>query len=643
MKNLQSIFLLTLLVSLTACAEPLTLVHVRTDPPGGKVRIDETGALLEDGSQIRLESGTYHFSPADVPVSPDTVVLAVNGTDEAHILVSTQREILPGRFNVRTQPPGGLVLVLETQRTVVDGEQLTLAPGRYRLRPALKGYHPTEVVVDVLADREEELFLNLGPGYAQLELTTSPPGATLLVDGQVRGVTPIAFEIDSGAHQIDLELNGFLPHHRQLNFIAGVDQTLDISLQAEPTSALVHVTTAPLGGEVFLADRRMGQGKVNLGRLPFGTYSVRGVKAVNDLERLVGEMSFTLKEDRPYEVTLSLTQPQRQFAGQWYPEAQALQREQQRYQGQRVARPLLVELSIADLQTLRAAGSEVLVNALHGLLRVGDRIRVTEAGITWLVWKRHLQPSPEFKAMVAALVAGNSYSLPFAADSVEKVVATQPSVQPLVELAFALHRARAPRALLDLDLPQLAINGTTIQRSLTDGSLTIIAASNRELSLPGSPRQLAKGLWLTEIAAADDPVELVWVSPPQHLLVVSDSGSPLVNQLPAAVLLAFEKQIVTLAQGVRVQRLVRLSNGPDYSAWKLQEFVLEGPLAEQLDLSRDEFGPNEHFGDYQRIWLITYQDRGQLSQRQLEGRYQVVKEKKEFGTDKFLRRNSAAH
>jgi len=642
MRHLLTSLLLALVVSLTACAPPLSLVHVRTDPPGGKVRIDETGALLEDGAQIGLERGTYHFSPADMPVGPDSVTLAVNGSDEAHVLVPTQRDILPGRFNLRTQPPGGSVLVLETQRTVADGEQLTLAPGRYRLQPALKGYRPAEVVIDVLANREEELFIDLGTGYAQLTLTTSPPGANLLVDGQARGVTPIELELESGTHQIDLELNGFLPHRRQLKLAAGVEQTLDISLQPEPTSALVHMTTNPPGGQVFLANRPMGQGKVNLGRLPFGTYSVRGVKTLNDLQRLVGEMSFTLKEDRPYQLTLPLTQPQRQFAGQWYPEAQALQREQRRYQSQRVARPLLVELNSADLQTLRAAESEALVNALHGLLRVGDRIQVTQADKTWLVWKRHLQPSPEFKAMVAALVAGNRYSLPFAADTVEKVVSTLPGTQPLTELAFALHRARAQRALLDLAQPQLAAIGTKIQRSLADGPLTIIAASDSELSLPGSPRQLAKGLWLTEIAAADDPVELNWAAPPQHLLVVSDSGSPLVGQLPGALLLAFEKQIVALAEGVKVQHLVRLSNGPDYPAWHRQEFVLEGPLAGQLDLSRDELGPNEHFGDYQRIWLITYQNQGQLTQRQLAGRYQVVKEKKEFGSDKFLRRNSSA-
>ncbi len=58
------------------------------------------------------------------------------------------------------------------------------------------------------ASERQALAVTLTPDWGIVSLNTSPPGATVLVDGAEAGVTPAAIEIMSGEHDVEVRLAG---------------------------------------------------------------------------------------------------------------------------------------------------------------------------------------------------------------------------------------------------------------------------------------------------------------------------------------------------------------------------------------------------------------------------------------------------
>lgn len=318
---------------------------------------------------------------------------------------------------------------------------------------------------------------------------------------------------------------------------------------------------------------------------------------------------------------------------------EALHREASRYRSQKVANPIalharLTRRAMADLR----GTSNVAVN-IHRIMRVGDRIVFEPGGKYRTIWKRNGKITPEFREAVAALLKGENFALPWQAEPERRRASVSINGNTLSGLAFALHRARVPLPLVALSAGQFGNSGETVQRTRGDGTITLLADGGEGLKLPGRTWDVGPHLKIAHIAAGNGPLELRWRKAPEKLLVVGDAGTPFRNPSNIKNLLLHEKRILSIARGARVKSFIRLSSGPDYDGWKRKEFAPSGPLASQLDLSRDEVGPHEQSGNYRRVWIVTYLVDGGLTQRQVEASYSVIDKKKKFDGDRFLRRD----
>lgn len=637
--HISLLAVLALLLLLTACGPPLSRVVVHTEPAGGQVKVEETGILVMDGGAVHLAPGVWHLAPYKVPNSPGSVAVRVNGFDEETVVVPLGPEESYSVFRIQTVPAGGQVLVVENNRVVADGGTLSLPRGRYTLRPSLAGYKPRDIILDVKGNTEEDLLIHLGKGYAQVAFSTSPAGAVVLIDGEKYGKTPVTLDVEAGKHQVELVLSGYIRDHREIDLAAGEQTSLKAVLKAVPTSATLEVRTRPAGGKVVIQSRSYKGNPAKIGRLPFGRYTVDGFLQVNGFTRLVGSKVVTLKADKLYRVEVPLNSRQLLFEGKWYPQSRALALEQQRYRSERIARPVAIEVALDGVDEATLLGDATdFGRALHRIMRVGDRVILKRGAQSWTLWKRHAAMTPVFREMVKAFGARQPLHLAWQADPVESTVQVTPRKRVVADIAFALHRSRNLAPLIDLSEDQLAREGETVLRNRADGNLTLVYEAGQAPTLDGA-EEIAPGLWVAQVEAGDGPLSLAWTRRPARLLIVSDTEAPFGAAVPSDQLLINEKKIVAVAPGARVQQLVRLSGGPDYEGWKRQVFRATGPLASQLDLSRDEIGPNGHKGIYQRIWLVSYRTSTGPTQRQVRVSYQVAADKKTFDSEKFLRRS----
>jgi hypothetical protein len=74
--------------------------------------------------------------------------------------------------------------------------------------------------------------VDLSPAVMVVE--SSPPGATVLVDDEIVGVTPFEGTVSLGKHRLRIEKHGHVARKRQLDAVAGMRERISVDLQALP-------------------------------------------------------------------------------------------------------------------------------------------------------------------------------------------------------------------------------------------------------------------------------------------------------------------------------------------------------------------------------------------------------------------------
>ncbi len=148
----------------------------------------------------------------------------------------------------------------------------------------------------------------VAPVTGQLELLTTPPGATGTVNGQpIQNPTPVRMkDLPAGKAKIHLELEGYIPIDYEIEITAGDRQVLPLTFASAP--AKLHVSTEPLGVTVTLAGRSLGVTPLTRDDL----------SAVKDATLTLSKTGFepysekiTLEAGKPFELTKTLKASQK--------------------------------------------------------------------------------------------------------------------------------------------------------------------------------------------------------------------------------------------------------------------------------------------------------------------------------------------
>jgi hypothetical protein len=75
----------------------------------------------------------------------------------------------------------------------------------------------------------------LAKGPAAVALTSDPRGAIVTIDGQIAGTTPLNRPIVPGKHLIRVDLDGYISIEREVQFVEGVNEDLNFSLEKLPS------------------------------------------------------------------------------------------------------------------------------------------------------------------------------------------------------------------------------------------------------------------------------------------------------------------------------------------------------------------------------------------------------------------------
>lgn len=96
----------------------------------------------------------------------------------------------------------------------------------------------------------------VGDGPCKLEVTTSPAGTSVALDGRAIGASPLTVASTCDRHKIDLAHPRYKAEQKLVALEEGKPTTLDVTL-VRPTHNM-KIVTSPSGAEVFIGGRRAG-------------------------------------------------------------------------------------------------------------------------------------------------------------------------------------------------------------------------------------------------------------------------------------------------------------------------------------------------------------------------------------------------
>jgi len=121
------------------------------------------------------------------------------------------------------------------------------------------------------------------PGQVTLE--TLPVGAEVLVNGQLRGLTPLTLPLDPGHHEVVLR-RGTDERKIPLDITSGAQVTQRVEFApASGGSARLSVVTEPAGARVLIDGDARGVSPVTLSDLPVGRHRISVTSAGGSAER----------------------------------------------------------------------------------------------------------------------------------------------------------------------------------------------------------------------------------------------------------------------------------------------------------------------------------------------------------------------
>jgi hypothetical protein len=195
--------------------------HVRSEDDGSTAAPQPTKAAKPISSSTQPASQTPVATPIEKPAppiaeaQPSLTVRQVekrssNGGRRAHAPAPV---VIPGQALIDSSPPGAQFQVdgRSDPSWVTPFNVTALGPGKHIISASKSGYSSEIRSVDVAAGSKTSLTLHLSPVNALMVVNSTPPGATVMLDGKPSGrVTPAQFAVEKGSHTILLRKPGYL-------------------------------------------------------------------------------------------------------------------------------------------------------------------------------------------------------------------------------------------------------------------------------------------------------------------------------------------------------------------------------------------------------------------------------------------------
>jgi len=259
--------------ALAAFGNSPTRIDVTARPEGAKVLLDGESKGVVPVSVFNVAAGKHLLRVEAPGRRPVEEIVAV--ADGDFLTKDYDLEQEKGLLLVKTDPEGANVKLGGTSLGTTPLLLTDLDTDRtYALNIECVGYQAKRVNV-TLSGRtpvavSEKLVLDSGV----VECVSEPAGATVQVNGIVRGTTPCRIDkVPKGYATFVFKLRGYEDEKRELRIVPGDSQSLSLSMRGRP--AKLSVISYPDGARVTMDDNYAGKTPLTLSPVRPGVHTIK--------------------------------------------------------------------------------------------------------------------------------------------------------------------------------------------------------------------------------------------------------------------------------------------------------------------------------------------------------------------------------
>ncbi len=247
-------------------------LRVVTEPPGARIYRND---VFRDTAPVTL---------TDLPPGSHRISARLPGYHEARVSISLEAgqrtpldfklEPITGLVIVHSEPPDVDITINGAHRGRTPLLLTDLTVGRHRAAAQRPGYLPMEIDIEVQNRTPQKVELALRPDSARFRVDSVPRGASVFIDGILRGTTPCDIDrVPSGECEIEIQLEDHRPFRRRFTLQAGDEHTVHAELEALPGA--MRLTSVPSGARIYINDVPRGETPLLIETLSPGEYRVR--------------------------------------------------------------------------------------------------------------------------------------------------------------------------------------------------------------------------------------------------------------------------------------------------------------------------------------------------------------------------------
>lgn len=230
---------------------------------GLSFRIGDNYLLLPGAHPVSAEAEGYRAFNTTIEVTGER-------TQEVELVL----EPLPGQLDVRS--------ALDGIEVFIDGESAGTAPGLVENIP--RGphifefrkyrYFPLQQEIEIEGlGRSQSIEVQLEPAWGQMQISSVPEGADVLIDGLRVGNTPLTTEVLETGSQLSVAKRGYKTWERQVSVKAGTLETYP-AIELVVADGTVDVSTSPAGAHVRVDGEFRGTTPVSVDLSPLTEHRV---------------------------------------------------------------------------------------------------------------------------------------------------------------------------------------------------------------------------------------------------------------------------------------------------------------------------------------------------------------------------------
>jgi formylglycine-generating enzyme required for sulfatase activity len=244
-------------------------LRVITLPPDAEVLI--TGGRIHPriAGRFWLTPGNYEVAATHAGFRPAKLPVKIDDASPADIRITLSPS--PSPVLLSKLPPDAVVL-WDDRRAASN--PAVLDAGKHRLHIEAPRYAIYESTVEVAGGgRTQVVAPALVARWARVQISSEPSGATVRVDDQDRGLTPLILELDAGLRAIALSAAGAKDWHGNVLVRGGEAQTVGPVRLSAPDADLT-VTSVPADADVTVAGQYRGRTPAHVRLAPGLIYEV---------------------------------------------------------------------------------------------------------------------------------------------------------------------------------------------------------------------------------------------------------------------------------------------------------------------------------------------------------------------------------